>query len=137
MAPLADLAAAGVPLAMGSRGPVAAFDPWGAIRNAVLHPDPSQRVSARAAFRAHTRGGWRAAHLDGTGAGEIRLGAPAHLAMWRAESLVVQAPDGRLAAWSTDPRAGTPLLPELGAELPDPVCVRTLRSGHVIFDTLG
>ncbi len=137
LVPLADLAGAGVPLAIGSRGPQAAFDPWGAVRAAVLHPDVSQRISARAAFRAHTRGGWRAAHLDGTGAGEIRLGAPAHLAMWRAESLVVQAPDGRLAAWSTDPRAGTPLLPELGPGLPDPVCIRTLRAGNVIFDTLG
>ena len=137
LVPLADLAGAGVPLALGSRSPRAAFDPWGAVRAAVLHPDPSQRISARAAFRAHTRGGWRAAHLDGTGAGEIRLGAPAHLAMWRAENLVVQAPDGRLAAWSTDPRAGTPLLPELGPGLPDPVCVRTLRAGRVIYDSLG
>ncbi len=135
--PLADLAGGGVPLAIGSLSDRAAFDPWGAVRAAVLHPDQSQRISARAAFRAHTRGGWRAAGLDGTGAGEIRLGAPAHLAMWRAESLVVQAPDGRLAAWSTDPRAGTPLLPELGPGLPDPVCVRTVRAGHVIYDTLG
>ena len=135
--PLADLAGAGVPLALGSASPDAPFDPWGAVRAAVLHPDPGQRVSARAAFRAHTRGGWRAAHLDGTGAGEIRLGAPAHLAVWRAESLVVQAPEGRLAAWSTDPRAGTPLLPALGPEVPAPVCLRTLRAGNVIFDTLG
>ncbi|WP_372594272.1 amidohydrolase family protein [Actinotalea sp.] len=137
LVPLADLAGAGVPLALGSASPESAFDPWGAVRAAVLHTDPGQRVSARAAFRAHTRGGWRAAHLDGTGAGEIRLGAPAHLAIWRAESLVVQAPDGRLAAWSTDPRAGTPLLPELGHDIPRPVCVRTLRAGKVIFDTLG
>ena len=137
LVPMADLAGAGVPLALGSSSRHVAFDPWGAIRSAVLHPDPGQRVSARAAFRAHTRGGWRAAHLDGTGAGEIRVGAPAHLAMWRAESLVVQAPDGRLAAWSTDPRAGTPLLPELGTDVPTPVCVRTLRAGHVIYDTLS
>ena len=136
MVPLADLAGAGIPLSFGSAAPHEPFDPWGAVRAAVLHPDPSQRISARAAFRAHTRGGWRAAHLDGTGAGEIRLGAPAHLAMWRAESFVVQAPDGRLSAWSTDPRAGTPLLPELGPDIPRPVCVRTLRAGTVIFDTL-
>ena len=136
LVPLADLAGAGVPLALGSSSLHTPFDPWGAIRSVVLHPDPGQRVSARAAFRAHTRGGWRAAHLDGTGAGEIRVGAPAHLAMWRAESLVVQAPDGRLAAWSTDARAGTPLLPELGPDVPSPVCVRTLRAGNVIYDTL-
>lgn len=133
--PLADLAAAGVPLAFGSAG--SRVDPWAAVRAAVLHPDPQQRISARAAFRAHTRGGWRLAGLDHTGAGEIRVGAPAHLAVWRAESLVVQAPEGRLAAWSTDPRAGTPVLPELGPDLAPPVCVRTLRAGTVIHDTLA
>ncbi|MCV2394618.1 amidohydrolase family protein [Actinotalea sp. M2MS4P-6] len=133
--PLADLAGAGVPLGLASAP--GRFDPWGAVRAAVLHPEAEQRISARAAFRAHTRGGWRLAGLDGAGAGEIRVGAPAHLAMWRADRLVVQAPDGRLAAWSTDPRAGTPLLPELGPDIPDPVCVRTLRAGHVIHDTLA
>lgn len=137
MNPLADLAAAGVPLALGSDSPVTPFDPWGAVLAAITHHDPGQRISARAAFRAHTRGGWRAARLDHTGAGEIRLGAPASLAVWRAESLAVQAPDGRLAAWSTDPRAGTPLLPELGPDLPRPVCLRTLRDGVVLHDALG
>jgi hypothetical protein len=107
------------------------------VRAAVLHRDVDQRISARAAFRAHTRGGWRLAGLDGTGAGEIRVGAPAHLAFWHAEELVVQAPEGRLAAWSTDPRAGTPLLPALGPDLPDPTCLRTLRAGTVIYDALG
>ncbi len=133
--PLADLAGAGIPLGLGSSAH--RIDPWGAIRAAVLHPEHEQRISARAAFRAHTRGGWRLAGLESSGAGEIRVGAPAHLAMWRAERLVVQAPEGRLAAWSTDPRAGTPLLPELGPEHPVPTCLRTLRSGTVIHDTLG
>ena len=135
--PLADLAGAGVPLAFGSDSPVTPFDPWGAVRAAITHHEPSQRISARAAFRAHTSGGWRAAHLLHTGAGEIRLGAPASLALWRVESLGVQAPDGRLAAWSTDPRAGTPLLPELGPDIPAPQCLRTLRDGVVIHDTLA
>lgn len=137
MAPWADLAGAGVPLAVGSGSPAGPFDPWASIRAAVEHVDPSQRISARAAFRAHTRGGWRVAGLDGTGAGEIRLGAPADLAVWRTGPLGVQAPDGRLAAWSTDPRAGTPLLPELGAGLPAPQCVRTLRAGVVMHDLLA
>ena len=57
--------------------PVTPFDPWGAVRAAVHTTRPEQRISARAAFRAHTRGGWRAAGLDHTGAGELRLGAPA------------------------------------------------------------
>ena len=133
--PVADLAGAGVPLALGSG--VGGFDPWAAVRAAVLHPEVEQRVSARAAFRAHTRGGWRLAGLDHAGAGEIRIGAPAHLAIWRAEELVVQAPEGRLATWSTDPRAGTPLLPALAPDLPAPRCLRTLRAGHVIHDAMG
>lgn len=135
MLPVADLAGAGVPLALGSG--VGGFDPWAAVRAAVLHPEAEQRVSARAAFRAHTRGGWRLAGLEHTGAGEIRIGAPAHLAIWRAAELVVQAPEGRLAAWSTDPRAGTPLLPALAPDLPVPTCLRTLRAGHVIHDAMG
>lgn len=135
MLPVADLAGAGVPLALGSG--VGGFDPWGSVRAAVLHPEAEQRVSARAAFRAHTRGGWRLAGLDHAGAGEIRIGAPAHLAIWRADELVVQAPEGRLAAWSTDPRAGTPLLPALAPDVPAPQCLRTLRAGHVIHDAMG
>ena len=39
--------------------------------------------------------------------GVIALGAPASLAVWDvAGDLVVQTPDARVAAWSTDPRAG-------------------------------
>lgn len=137
MNPFADLAGAGVPIALGSDSPVTPFDPWGAVLAMVEHHEPSQRVSARAAFRAHTRGGWRAARLDHLGSGEIRLGAPADLAVWRADELAVQAPDGRLAAWSTDARAGTPLLPVLGADRPRPRCLRTLRQGVVLHDELG
>ncbi len=135
--PFADLAAAGVPLAFGSDSPVTPFAPWAGVRAAMAHHRPAQRISARAAFRAHTRGGWRAAGLDHTGAGELRVGAPAHLAVWRAEHLAVQAPDGRVSAWSTDARAGTPLLPDLGPDAPDPVCVRTVRAGVVLHDALG
>ncbi|GAA3821919.1 amidohydrolase [Cellulomonas soli] len=135
--PIADLAAAGVPLAFGSDTPVTALDPWAGVRAAVRHHEADQRISARAAFRAATRGGWRAAGLDHTGAGELRIGAPAHLAIWQAEHLVVQAADARTSSWSTDARAGTPLLPELGPDSPEPVCVRTVRDGVVLFDALG
>ncbi|MGV8966127.1 MAG: amidohydrolase [Cellulomonas sp.] len=135
--PLADLAAAGVPLAFGSDSPVTPFDPWAGVGAAVTLHEADQRISARAAFRAHTRGGWRLAGLDHTGAGEIRLGAPAHLALWRAENLVVQAADGRVSAWSTDARAGTPLLPEVGPDAAPPLCLRTVRAGVVVHDTLG
>ena len=135
--PLADLVVAGVPLAFGSDSPVPPIDPWAGVRAAVTHHEPDQRISARAAFRAHTSGGWRLAGLEHTGAGEIRLGAPAHLALWRAERLVVQLADGRVAAWRTAARAGTPLLPDLGPDAAPPVCLRTLRDGVVIYDALS
>ncbi|WP_370514098.1 amidohydrolase [Cellulomonas sp. JZ18] len=132
--PLADLAAAGVPLALGSDAPVTPVDPWAGVRAAAHHHEPDQRVSVRAAFRAATRGGWRLAHLDHTGAGELRVGAPAHLAVWRAEHLVVQA--SRTSTWSADARAGSPLLPDLSPGAPAPRCVRTVRAGVVLHDEL-
>ncbi|HUX71724.1 MAG TPA: amidohydrolase family protein [Cellulomonadaceae bacterium] len=134
--PFADLAAAGIPLAFGSDSPITPFDPWGGVRAAVWHHQKDQRMSVQAAFRAHTRVGWRLAGLDHTGAGEIRVGTPAHLAIWRAERLTVERADGAIAAWSTDPRAGTPLLPDLDPDAPDPVCVRTVRDGVVLFDAM-
>nr|BFF16889.1 amidohydrolase [Promicromonospora thailandica] len=133
--PFADLAQAGVPLAFGSDTPVTPVDPWQGVRAATGHEDPDQRISAGAAFRAHTRGGWRLAGLDHTGAGQLRVGAPAHLAVWRAEQLGVQAAPGRLASWSEEARAGTPLLPDLSPDAPTPECLHTLRDGVVIHDT--
>lgn len=135
--PIADLAGAGVPLAFGSDSPVTALDPWAGVRAAVEHHAAEQRISARAAFRASTRGGWRLAGLDHTGAGELRVGAPAHLAVWRADHLAVQAPDGRLSAWNPDAQAGTPLLPLLGPDEAPPRCLRTVRAGVVLHDELG
>jgi predicted amidohydrolase YtcJ len=140
--PFAALAAAGVPLALGSDSPVTPVDPWGTVGAALHHRTPEHRVTARAAFRAHTRGGWRLARLEHLGAGEIRVGAPAHLAFWDAPTLAVQAPDAGRAAWSTDQRAGSPLLPELGdpavpGGLDRPRCLRTLRDGIVLHDALG
>jgi hypothetical protein len=135
--PFADVAAAGIPIAFGSDSPVTRLDPWAAVRAAITHHQPDQRISARAAFRAHTRGGWRAAGLEHTGAGEIRVGASAHLAVWRAEHLAVQGSGTVSSRWSTDARAGTPLLPDLGPQAVPPVCVRTVRDGVVIHDELG
>ncbi|MDM7831175.1 amidohydrolase [Cellulomonas edaphi] len=133
--PFADLAGAGVPLAFGSDSPVTSLDPWAAVRAAAFHHEPEQRISARAAFRAASRGGWRLAGHDQVG--ELRVGSPAHLAVWETESLVVQAPDGRLSAWSPDAQAGIPLLPDLSPEAVPPRCLRTVRDGVVIFDALG
>ena len=129
--PFAALVAAGVPLAFGSDAPVIPLGPWEAVRAAAFHHVPEHRISVRAAFAAHTRGGWRAAGLTG---GVLAVGMPASFAIWDVEELVVQAPDSRVAAWSTDPRSGTPGLPDLTPGAPVPTCVRTVREGEVIFD---
>ncbi|MGW7208640.1 amidohydrolase [Streptomyces sp. NPDC054837] len=129
--PFAALLKAGVPLAFGSDSPVTPLDPWGTVRAAAFHRTPGHRVSVRAAFTAHTRGGWRAIGRDD--AGVLVPGAPADYAVWRTDELVVQAPDDRVARWSTDPRSGTPGLPDLspGADLP--VCLRTVVGGRTVF----
>ncbi|MGW1280582.1 amidohydrolase [Streptomyces tsukubensis] len=133
--PYAALLRAGVPLALGSDSPVTPLDPWGAVRAAAFHRTPEHRISVRAAFTAHTRGGWRAIGRDD--AGILVPGAPADYVLWRTGALVVQAPDDRVARWSTDPRSGTPGLPDLtpGAELP--LCLRTVVAGQTIFDRLN
>ncbi|MCX4588015.1 amidohydrolase [Streptomyces sp. NBC_01481] len=130
--PYAALLRAGVPLAFGSDSPVTPLDPWGTVRAAAFHRTPEHRVSVRAAFTAHTRGGWRAVGRDD--AGVLVPGAPADYALWRTGELVVQAPDDRVARWSTDPRSGTPGLPDLtpGGELP--VCLRTVVFGRTVFE---
>ncbi|PWI19831.1 amidohydrolase [Streptomyces sp. Act143] len=129
--PFAALLRAGVPLAFGSDSPVTPLDPWGTVRAAAFHRTPEHRISVRAAFTAHTRGGWRAIGRDD--AGVLVPGAPADYAVWRTDELIVQAPDDRVARWSTDPRSGTPGLPDLspGADLP--VCLRTVVGGRTVF----
>ncbi|MCX5266813.1 amidohydrolase [Streptomyces sp. NBC_00199] len=129
--PFAALLRAGVPLAFGSDSPVTPLDPWGTVRAAAFHRTPEHRVSARAAFTAHTRGGWRAVGRDD--AGVLVPGAPADYAVWRTDELVVQAPDDRVARWSTDPRSGTPGLPDLTPGTDLPVCLRTVVGGRTVF----
>jgi predicted amidohydrolase YtcJ len=126
MNPFAALASAGVALALGSDSPVTALDPWGTVRAAVDHRTPGSGLSARAAFSAHTRGGWRAALDDAQG--ELVPGAPATFAVWDVPGeLVVQTPSEGVSGWSTDPRAGVSGLPDLSA--PDPVCRRLVIAG--------
>ncbi|GAB2694782.1 amidohydrolase [Kitasatospora kifunensis] len=129
--PFAALLRAGVPLAFGSDAPVTALDPWGTVRAAAFHQTPQHRISVRAAFAAHTRGGWRALGRDQEGV--LVPGAPATYALWRTGELVVQAPDQRVAGWSTDPRSGIPGLPDLtpGTELP--TCLRTVVRGRTVY----
>ncbi|WP_369245148.1 amidohydrolase [Streptomyces sp. R41] len=129
--PFAALLRTGVPLAFGSDSPVTPLDPWGTVRAAAFHRTPEHRVSVRAAFTAHTRGGWRAIGRDE--AGVLVPGAPADYAVWRTAELVVQAPDDRVARWSTDPRSGTPGLPDLTPGNDLPVCLRTVVGGRTVF----
>ena len=84
--PFAAMEAAGVRLAFGSDSPVTPFAPWEAIRAALRHRTPGQRLGIGAALRAHTMGG-RAAGLAPTGLGELLVGGPATFTGWRSPHL--------------------------------------------------
>ncbi len=128
----ARLASAGVVLAFGSDTPVTAIDPWAAVKAAVHHRTEGHGISPRAAFTAHTRGGWRAAGVDDGLTGTLQPGAPATYAVWETGDLVVAISDSRVRRWSTDPRSGVPGLPDLTG--PAPVCVRTVLNGRTIYE---
>lgn len=132
--PFAMLAAEGVPLAFGSDTPVTPLNPWANVRAAVHHHTPESRLSARAAFNAHTRGGHRAAGVNDGITGALVPGAPAHYTIWDAAPLVVATPDTRVQRWSTDPRSRVPGLPPLEHDAELPRCLRTVRGGDVIYD---
>jgi predicted amidohydrolase YtcJ len=133
MNPFASMLAAGMTVALGSDTPVTPFAPWEAVRSCIEHHDERQRISARSAFLAHTRGGWRAAGIDDRG--YLDLGLPATFAVWKVGDLVVQAPDDRIQTWSTDPRSGTPGLPDLSPGAPAPECLRTVVRGRTVHDS--
>ncbi|ORW92994.1 amidohydrolase [Mycobacterium sp. IEC1808] len=130
--PLALLASQGVPLALGSDAPVTGIDPWASVRAAVNHRTPGSAVSARAAFAAATRGGWRASGARDGLAGTLAPGAPASYAVWDAGPLDVHAPRDAVQRWSTDPRSRVPALPRLGPTDALPRCRRTVHRGAVI-----
>ena len=131
--PFAKLAASGATLAFGSDTPVTPVDPWGAVRAAVYHRTEGFGISPRAAFVAHTRGGWRAAGVDDGLTGMLVPGAPATYAVWDVDELVVAAPDSRVQRWSTDPRSGVPPLPDLAPGTRLPRCLRTVLRGQTIY----
>lgn len=126
-APVADLYRHGVPVTWGTGAEL--LDGWAAVRALLHHPDAGQRISARAAFVAATRGAWRALGAGHPLAGQLAAGTPASYARWQVEALMVQQAEGTAAAWSTDPRARTPLLPALEDEAA-PVCVETVVDGR-------
>ena len=55
------------------------------------------------------------------------------LARLRIPDLVVERPDDRVAAWSTDPRAGVPGLPSLDLGAKSPRCLRTVAAGRTVY----
>ncbi|MFI5907797.1 amidohydrolase [Dactylosporangium sp. NPDC051541] len=78
--PIGSLLGVGVHVAFGSDSPVTPLDPWGSCRAAMRHHNPVQRIGAKAAFAAHTRGGWRAAGVDDEGV--LDPGGPATFVVW-------------------------------------------------------
>lgn len=123
---LPTLVKGGARLALGSGR--SALGPWDVIRQMADGPAESH-LTVRSAFNAQTRGGWRALGVDDAGA--LVPGALAHFSIWDVTAeLVVQAPDERVAAWSTDPRAGVPGLPPLAADADPPRCRATAVAGR-------
>ncbi|BBE22811.1 amidohydrolase [Arthrobacter sp. MN05-02] len=127
----ASLLSAGVLVALGSDSPVTPLDPWASVRACLQHSTASETISARAAFIAHTRASWR---LSGRSPmmGQLAPGTPASFAVWKVDELMVQTPDNRVQSWSTDPRAGTPLLPALDTENA-PSCLETVHDGRRLY----
>ena len=110
--------AAGTSIALGSDTQLFAPGAWALVRALV---NDEHGVSARSAFAALTRGVYRLAHEENPFMGQLAPDTPAFVTRWRVEALMVQAPDSRVASWSTDPRARIPLLPVLEDDSPLPV----------------
>jgi predicted amidohydrolase YtcJ len=107
--PMGAMHGVGVALAFGSDSPVTPLDPWGSVRAAVWHHNPAHRMSVRAAFAAHTRGGWRAVHRD-------------------TEGVLVPGAAATFAVWSV------PAMPALREDEELPACRRTVLRGETIFE---
>ncbi len=126
----AGVAAAGIPLALGTDAPATSATPWENLRAVTQPHELGHGLSGRGAFTAHTRGGYRAARRDGGGV--LREGSEATFAVWSGVTALSHVvPDSRVAAWSTDPRSGVAGLPDLDG--PPPTCVRTVVRGRTAF----
>lgn len=130
--PLAVLASAGVPLAIGSDAPVTPMTPWEWVRAAAHHQTPGAAISARAAFAAATRGAWRAGGVRDGLTGTLVPGAPASYAVWDTGELELSAPPDGVQRWSTDPRSRVGALPRLAPGDPLPQCRQTVHRGSVL-----
>ena len=130
--PFALLASQGVPLAFGSDAPVTGIDPWASVRAAVNHHTPGSAISARAAFAAATRGGWRAGGVRDGMTGTLVPGAPASYAVWDAGDLEVQRAARRRPALVDRPAFAGARAAAAGPDDPLPRCRRTVHRGAVI-----
>ncbi|MDY6051742.1 MAG: hypothetical protein SPI83_04945, partial [Rothia sp. (in: high G+C Gram-positive bacteria)] len=125
--------AAGATVTLGSTpGQLPALLGWELVNAAVNPTHAEDAVSARAAFAACTRAVYRAASAPNPFTGQLVPGAPAHCALWETTELIVQTPDSRISAWSTDPRGRTPLLPVLAPDVPRPKLVGLYHSGQKV-----
>ncbi len=120
--PFGALAGVGVALAFGSDSPVTPIDPWGSVLAAMCHHNPAYRISLKAAFAAHTRGGWRAVRSD---EGILVPQAPATFAVWDVPSGPAGAAVSLPALLSTESDEPVPPLPR---------CLSTVLRGATIFD---
>jgi hypothetical protein len=123
--PMGAMHGVGVALAFGSDSPVTPLDPWGSVRAAVWHHNPTHRMSARSAFAAHTRGGWRAVHRDTEGV--LAPGASATFAVW-------SQPPRATPAGSPDAAGSGARLPSLDPDESLPVCRLTVLRGTTLYE---
>lgn len=145
--PFGAMHAVGVTLAFGSDSPVTPLDPWGSVRAAMSHFNPVHRMGARAAFAAHTRGGWRALPGETGAAGSGgSAGWGRARDRWAAEGVLAPGAPATFAVWSA-PAGVSGGLPVLVAEDPQargpedptplPVCRGTVLRGRVIYERDG
>ncbi|WP_022872588.1 hypothetical protein [Nesterenkonia alba] len=111
---MATALSVGVPVSVA---PVEGENPWGLVS---AHAQAAEdAVSVRAAFNAQSRGAFRSLPERQSPGGQLNPGGSAAYVVWEADALGVQSPNETVAAWSTDTRARTPLLPYLeGDDLP-------------------
>lgn len=132
--PFAQLASAGVMLALGSDTPVTKVDPWATVRVAVHHRTNGFGMSANTAFTAHTRGGWQASGSNDSGlAGTLAPGAPATYAVWDGVEMATAAADAPAHRRLADSCPGA-ALPRLDPGIDLPRCVRTVLRGEPIYE---